>query len=428
MWQASVEGTIARLRRLGIRPGAALAIRQKAMMDQFRGLNALYAGQVAVSRDRALTIATWLAAGAAALLSVILVLAGIWSARRLAARESARIRRQQELSELLQASVSERESQELLIHHVERLAPEANAAVLERNNSDDRLEPVLSEDPGALAALAGGQLRPRSCMAIRLSRPYAAAPGDDSLVACEACGQIGSGVVCEPLLVGGQVIGSVLIARGHPLNDAERADVRDSAFQAAPILSNQRNLALAERRAASDALTGLPNRRAADETLKRMAAHAGRTVTPLSAALLDLDHFKRINDIHGHERGDEALAVVGQVLVATIRTSDFAARFGGEEFLLLLPDTDTAGAIEVCEKLRRAIQAAEIADVPSISASFGVATLPDDAADPETLLRRADRALYAAKARGRQLRAGRRRRAAGRGGPRRRRRRGPDGR
>jgi diguanylate cyclase (GGDEF)-like protein len=166
-------------------------------------------------------------------------------------------------------------------------------------------------------------------------------------------------------------------------------------------MANQRNLELAERRAASDALTGLPNRRAADETLKRMAAHAGRTLMPLSVVIADLDHFKQVNDLHGHDLGDKALAAVGQILAEGLRASDFAARYGGEEFLLLLPDTDRAGAGQVAEKLRRAIEMAEIGDLGPMTASFGIATLPDDAVEPEQLVRNADRALYAAKALGR---------------------------
>jgi GGDEF domain-containing protein len=125
--------------------------------------------------------------------------------------------------------------------------------------------------------------------------------------------------------------------------------VRDSVVQAAPILATQRNLALAQLRAASDALTGLPNRRAADETLNRMVAHAGRAVSPLAGVLLDLDHFKQVNDLHGHELGDKALAAVGQILISTLRTSDFAARYGGEEFLVLLPDTPCGGR-SVCRR------------------------------------------------------------------------------
>ena len=189
-------------------------------------------------------------------------------------------------------------------------------------------------------------------------------------------------------------------ARGAD-RQGDEALVHESVVQAAPILANQRTLALAERRAASDALTGLPNRRAADEALKRMSAHAGRTISNLSVVMVDLDHFKQVNDLHGHELGDKALAAVGQILSGELRASDFAARYGGEEFLLLLPDTDRSGAVEVAEKLRRAVEGAEIRGIGTLTASFGVATLPDDAVEPEHLVRKADRALYAAKAHGR---------------------------
>jgi diguanylate cyclase len=117
--------------------------------------------------------------------------------------------------------------------------------------------------------------------------------------------------------------------------------------------------------------------------------------------LLDLDRFEHINDTYGHERGDLVLAMVGAVLRSVLRASDFAARFGGEEFIILLPDTDRSGALILAEKLRTAIANAEVAGVGSVSASLGVAVMPDDAGDPEQLLRKADRALYVAKSGGR---------------------------
>jgi diguanylate cyclase (GGDEF)-like protein len=372
-------------------------------MDQFRNLNILFRTQLADRRDRALTLATWLAVGLTAGLSLLLVAAGVLVLRRSARRDRGRLDRQQELRELLEVSESEEESQRLLIHHVQRGLPGAGAAVLSRNSSDDRLECRLDPDgdPTPLGLLVVDQLKPRSCLAVRLSRSYRQRPGDEPLLRCETCGKLAADVVCEPLLVGGQVIGSVIVARERDIDDRERATLHESVLLAAPILANQRNLAVAELRAASDVLTGLPNRRAADETLKRMIAHAGRTVTPLSAVLLDLDHFKQVNDVHGHDRGDQALAAIGQVLAAGVRASDFAARYGGEEFLLLLPDTDRAGAVEVAEKLRRTMERSELREIGSLTASFGIASIPEDAVEPEQLLRKADRALYAAKARGR---------------------------
>ena len=168
------------------------------------------------------------------------------------------------------------------------------------------------------------------------------------------------------------------------------------------MLANLRNLALAEFRAATDGLTGLPNKRAVQDTVKRMSAHASRTLSPLSAIVLDLDHFKQINDTFGHGRGDDVLAAVGAVLAGTVRASDFVGRNGGEEFIVLLPDTDAESAVVVAEKIRAAIAEIVIPGVERpITASLGIASIPQHAGDGDHLIRSADRALYSAKTNGR---------------------------
>jgi diguanylate cyclase (GGDEF)-like protein len=173
-------------------------------------------------------------------------------------------------------------------------------------------------------------------------------------------------------------------------------------MQAAPVLANLRNLAIAEIRAATDVLTGLPNNRSVQDTLRRMVAQASRSVSPLSAALLDLDHFKHVNDAHGHSRGDEVLAAVAATLRSSLRESDFVGRYGGEEFLILLPDTGKQQAQTVAEKVRAAVEAIVLSNLElRVTASLGVASLPDDCSDADSLVRAADRALYAAKGRGR---------------------------
>jgi diguanylate cyclase (GGDEF)-like protein len=202
--------------------------------------------------------------------------------------------------------------------------------------------------------------------------------------------------------VGGQVVGSLLVRHPQPLEDMERERLSDSVAQAAPTLANLRTLALAEVRAATDALTGLPNARTLHDTLRRMLAHAGRRLEPLALVLLDLDHFKRVNDTFGHEGGDAVLAAVGDVLRSKLRGSDFAARYGGEEFVVLLPATDRAGGVAVANNLRELLTELRVpgVDVP-ITGSFGVAAYPEDALDASALLRVADQALYAAKDAGR---------------------------
>src|SRR6202035_2752998 len=185
---------------------------------------------------------------------------------------------------------------------------------------------------------------------------------------------------CVPLTVGGEVIGSVLLSRATPYAEAEEQRIRDSVSQAAPVLANLRNLAVAEIRAATDGLTGLPNKRAVTDALKRTFAQTTMTKAPLALLLLDLDHFKQVNDQRGHAVGDQVLANVGATLRSVLRARDFAGRNGGEEFAVLLPDTEIAVALEIAERVRSAI--AEISlpgSDASVTASIGIGGFPEHA-------------------------------------------------
>ncbi len=155
-------------------------------------------------------------------------------------------------------------------------------------------------------------------------------------------------------------------------------------------------------RAATDSLTGTPNRRAFQDEARRLAAQASRSCEPLAAVLLDLDHFKDVNDTFGHAAGDLVLKFVGACLKGSVRAGDFVARLGGEEFALLLPGTGREGALVLAESVRQAIAQLDVPGVErGITASFGVAVIPDDAGSAEAVVHRADEALYAAKAAGR---------------------------
>ena len=309
---------------------------------------------------------------------------------------------QTEFIETLQATASEDEAHGLLKRHIERSLPGSGVTVLTRNNSGNRLE--AATDPGEGDPLAGRLVgaEPRSCLAVRLGRTHK--EGNESqLLECSVCVAGTKRTTCEPLLVSGEVIGSVLVR--HPESAVPRADegrISLTVAQAAPVLANLRNLALAEFRANNDSLTGLPNKRASEDTFKRMIAQAHRSVATLAVMMLDLDHFKRINDRFGHGKGDEVLAAVGAAIQECLRDSDFAGRFGGEEFLILLPDTDVEGASRFAERLREAIGSITVVGVETeITASLGVAELIEHGGTPQGLLREADRALYAAKAAGR---------------------------
>lgn len=308
---------------------------------------------------------------------------------------------QREFAETLQATESEGEAHALVKRHLERSLAASEIVVLTRNNSQNRLEPATPVAPSSPIAEKLVDSSPNSCLAVRLGRTHAQAVDAEPLLACDLCGGHAR-TTCVPSLVGGEVIGSVLVAHERPLSTTERGRIDQSVSQAAPVLANLRNLAVAEVRAATDVLTGLPNARSLRENLVRMVAQSARSNLPLSAVLCDLDHFKQINDVYGHEKGDQALAAASAALRSALRESDLAGRYGGEEFLILLPDTPLDGAVVLAEKLRDEVALVTVPGVDrAITASFGVASFPDDTPDGDMLVRMADRALYAAKALGR---------------------------
>ncbi len=149
-----------------------------------------------------------------------------------------------------------------------------------------------------------------------------------------------------------------------------------------------------------DALTQLRNRRAFEERLEDETRRWRRHGSDVSLVMLDIDHFKAFNDTYGHPKGDEVLRAVGRLLRRSLRASDFPARFGGEEFAIILPNTDRAGSLVVAEQVRRAIAGAVWEDRP-ITASVGVATLSEEISTSEELVDFADRALYRSKQAGR---------------------------
>lgn len=155
-----------------------------------------------------------------------------------------------------------------------------------------------------------------------------------------------------------------------------------------------------EAAAHTDPLTGLLNRRAFDEAFARELGRVQRADSYLGVILLDIDGFKRFNDAHGHPEGDRALRRIGHVLSERTRAGDLAARIGGEEFALLVPESRTAGTLALAERLRRSIEVEFSAD-GGLTASCGVASRPEHGDDPSTLIAAADDALYEAKRSGR---------------------------
>lgn len=162
-----------------------------------------------------------------------------------------------------------------------------------------------------------------------------------------------------------------------------------------------------QRMALLDGLTGIPNRRDFDDKLLKIGEQSRRGGRPFSVVMIDLDHFKGLNDTLGHEAGDDALRAVAGILQENVRTSDSAFRYGGEEFVCLLPDTSADGAAQVAERLRCKVADARIPNPGNVrgghlTVSVGLAAYtPGSGVPPATVLAQADQALYRAKEQGR---------------------------
>jgi diguanylate cyclase (GGDEF)-like protein len=406
-WAAVANDTIIRVRN-GRPVTAESSLIRADLLRRFEGANDELIRQIRAEADRAHRDALQRAVLLIVLLSAAFAGGGGLLLQRIRRREEAQRlaeeayhTSQREFSETLQVTESEAEAHQLVKRHLERSLPASRIVVLNRNNSQNRLEAATPVDAESALGDKLVDSSPRSCLAIRLGRAHAQEAEREPLLACELCGDV-TRSTCVPSLVGGEVIGSVLVEHPQPLTATERSRIDESVAQAAPVLANLRNLAIAEVRAATDALTGLPNARALRDSLLRMVAQASRSSLPLAAVLCDLDNFKQINDVYGHDKGDQALAAASAALRSSLRESDLVGRYGGEEFLILLPDTPLDGALVLAEKLRAELALVNVPGVDrAVTASFGVAMFPDDAPDGEMLVRMADRALYAAKAGGR---------------------------
>ncbi|WP_217915816.1 GGDEF domain-containing protein [Miltoncostaea marina] len=233
-------------------------------------------------------------------------------------------------------------------------------------------------DEGVVVAAVGPARRAGDRM------PLATLPGGDLVLPVVADGRPW-GMVHAPGARSGRPDGP---RRARPLADL-------LALAVANARARERLVALAT----TDGLTGLANRRVFHERLAGEAARARRAGRPLSLVMIDLDHFKAVNDTHGHQAGDEVLRAMATRLRETSRAGDVVARFGGEEMAWLLPDAAWADALEAAERLRSRIRGEPVGAAGRVTASLGVAEM--DGRGPEDLVRRADLALYRAKAGGR---------------------------
>jgi len=366
--------------------------------------HALYHGQV---NGLALIGGSWLAM----LVLLLAVMAMLVRRRRAAERTSAQMdHRGREVAtlfrmgELLQSSVTPDDIRRVVAHTAEELLPELSGAFYAFNNSRDRLDVLGLWGHARLPPQLPEHFAPNECWALKRGRPHGRTVADT--LRCDHAGDEDGCALCVPMQARGEVYGVLQFFNGGTGSLAPaRVELAQALADAVSLALA--NLALREKlrnQALRDELTGLYNRRFLEECLPRMVAHAERRGAPVSVLMLDLDHFKQVNDRYGHAVGDAVLREVAGLLTARLRRMDIACRYGGEELIVLMPDCPAGDALarasEICGMVRSLRERGDSV-LPPVTISAGVATWPDHGEQIGKVIEAADAALYAAKRAGR---------------------------
>jgi diguanylate cyclase (GGDEF)-like protein len=246
---------------------------------------------------------------------------------------------------------------------------------------------------------------PEDCWALRRGRVHPGS-GLQTELRCRHMGESGADHVCAPLTAGGETLG-VLQLRGCTarIDSHSRALLGTVAERTALALVNLRLRESLLAQSIRDSLTGLYNRRYLEESIQIEERRSQRSGQPFGILMLDLDHFKHLNDVHGHDAGDYVLREFAQVLQRQTRSSDIACRYGGEEFTVILPGATREASAQRARQLREALASTPFVhlgqDLGRLTVSIGVAAFPEDGRDWLSVLQQADQALYRAKQAGR---------------------------
>jgi len=348
-------------------------------------------------------------------LSGTLAMSGMFFAFRSSAREafgrsaalkSADTSREQvarlfEMADVLQSAADYGDANQVLRATATELLPGYSGALYVFNNSRDRL--VLSTSWGRDGATPPEAIAPDQCWALKRGKPHLNRV-DGSKLCCEHH-QSDDTVLEIPMIARGEIMGLFqLFATG------EHAEARLEAITGlGSALADGMSLALANmglreklrNQALRDPLTGLYNRRYMEDCLQRFVRLADRENREVSVVMVDLDHFKKLNDTHGHAFGDSVLRDTAMTIVGALRETDIVCRYGGEELVVILPDCNLDRAEDKAELLRVRVAALSETHSAEISASFGVASVPYTSSGVMDLLAAADAALYRAKQGGR---------------------------
>ncbi len=319
-----------------------------------------------------------------------------------------------ELTEWLQSCKSMRELYEMVADFLSKLLPDCPGSLYIYANSRDVLEGVGAWNGDKMTVA----MHPDDCWGLRRGRTYTFGQSEFDFRCAHLESEASEHYCCIPILAHGETIGLLHIDLSKDSESEVKATVGAGSSIAdqkklALLCAEQISLAIANARlrdelqdqSIRDVLTGMYNRRYALETCRREISRAARAKQSVSILSLDVDHFKKFNDNHGHDAGDTVLRAVAECLMESFRDDDVASRFGGEEFVIILPNSTAEQAAKRAEQVRSKIEAIQVryleGTLPRVSVSIGIAAYPQHGRDPAAVLRVADEALYAAKDGGR---------------------------
>jgi diguanylate cyclase (GGDEF)-like protein/PAS domain S-box-containing protein len=309
------------------------------------------------------------------------------------------------MAELLQSCTRRSEAYAIVRETGAQLFPNSSGSLFIYRESRDALEHVATwgSEKSPHPTLAAEE-----CWALRLGSPHFVPRKGE--IRCRHAHEDAESYVCMPVQGQGQILGLLHVALEvssrsmRPARDAEQR-LRAMTDRVGPALANLKLRDALREMALRDGLTGLYNRRYLEDALNRELHRAERNGTPVSLVMIDIDQFKHFNDKYGHDAGDFVLSAVARSVTKSIRLSDIACRYGGEELAVVLCDADLECALERAEQLRLAIRDTNLTHLgqtlPAPTASLGVAVYPANGARPADLLKAADQALYRAKQEGR---------------------------
>ena len=308
------------------------------------------------------------------------------------------------MGELLQSCLTRDEVFAAALGFAPKIFPNSRGAMALLSNTRDLVEVAGFWHECQLPATV---FEPSSCWALRTGHPHLVVAGDRTAPCIHAAG-VKNTYLCIPIMAQGQSIGILHLQAtedGPGIADAELSFKTTFAGQVGLSVANIRLREALHSQSIKDPLTGLYNRRYLTEVLERDIRRSVRAEQPLGILMLDLDHFKKFNDTYGHEAGDAVLRETASFLTRSIRVEDVVCRYGGEEFVIILPTANLAAAHARAERIRLKLKELTVLhqghSLGMITVSVGVAALPDHGTSPNNLLEAADAALYRAKREGR---------------------------